>query len=150
MKWRRLWPLGLSLLLLAGCGIGPPYADHQIIAPSDATVTLYNGGTYTFPGPLVFRVMDQNGTKPLPGVEVEFYSDGVLIDAEGNPIGKTLGTGNVYYKTRTDAFGAVQIFVQDTYPACDPDQDQKYTTAVHAVSGGVSATWTATVTVPAC
>ncbi|MBI4715350.1 MAG: hypothetical protein HY760_05365 [Nitrospirae bacterium] len=147
---KNVW-LAAVLVGLLGCGSDTPF-DAQIVGPSDEDVTVYDadGFDFLFTKPLIFKVLNADGDKPLPGLDIEFYADGVLSDKDGNAIGTAMVPGGSYLKTKTDDQGLAAVPVFDGFPACDADADITYTTLVHAVSGPASATWTGSVTVPMC
>jgi hypothetical protein len=143
--------LSVTLIFWVGCGTEAPF-DAQILGPSDQEVTVYSAGgfTYAYTGPLLFTVLNADGNKPLPGIDIEFYTDGRFIDSNGAPVGTLLGTGDNYLKRKTDDAGVASVFVYYTFPVCDLDDDITYTTTVRVVTSADIATWTGSVTVPQC
>jgi hypothetical protein len=137
----------MFLFLVIGCGTEAPF-DAQVQGPTDSSVTLFAsvGGSYSFSGPLMFKVLNAAGDKPLPGVDIEFFSDGTLTDSVG---GSALGTGS-YFKTKTDDQGVARVFVKKTFPACDAAADVTYTASVDAVAGPAAAGWIGSVVVSQC
>jgi hypothetical protein len=148
---KKVYVAIILIVAVMGCGTESPF-DAQVVGPSDLTLDLYSGGgnvTWQFTGPLVFKVLNSGGTKPLPGIDIEFYADGELTDKLGNVVGTANATGS-YLKTKTNDQGAAEVFARDTFPPCDATSDLTYTSSVQAVAKAVTATWTASVTIKQC
>ncbi len=130
------------LFLIAGCGDQAP--DGTVVnGPAAASTTVAGAGTVIYRA-LDFQALDDSG-KPLPDIDIEFFSGGVgiLTDLDGNALNPS---NPGVYKTKTDDRGLGRVSLLATIPACSGTVDEIFTASARGTVRSADFLFTATIT----